>query len=260
MSTNLVKEDAADALLRSISHNLRTPLTSIRGALSYLQQSEVYRTDASEKKDGSSSIEGPSLGPQLNINPETRHDLIGNAVAEAELLNRYIGNLLDMAHLESGTAQFTLAPCAAGDLIGSALDLMGESLRGRRVQIRIAADLPPVPMDFTWMLKALVHVLDNAARYSPPGSPIHVRAISNGADLEISVADRGVGLSPEDRTRVFEKFYRVGRPERATGTGVGLAICKEILAGHGGTVRAARRKGGGTVVTMTLPLETPRSE
>jgi two-component system sensor histidine kinase KdpD len=109
-------------------------------------------------------------------------------------------------------------------------------------------------MDFPWLVKALVHVMDNAIRYSPAGTPIQVRARARGECLEITVADRGVGMSPEDLTRVFEKFYRVGRAEEATGTGVGLAICKAILTGHGGSIRADERKGGGTIITMTLPL------
>jgi two-component system sensor histidine kinase KdpD len=109
-------------------------------------------------------------------------------------------------------------------------------------------------MDFPWLVKALVHVLDNAARYSAAGTPIQVRAKARGACLEITVADRGIGMSPEDLTRVFEKFYRIGRAEEATGTGVGLAICKSILTGHGGSIRAEERRGGGTVITMILPL------
>lgn len=258
MATNVATEEVADALLRSISHNLRTPLTSIQGALTYLQadaaqQAAPYPSNAAHR---SASMHRKRVVPQepSSLDDEARRDLIENAVAEAERLNRFIGNLLDMARLEAGVVHLTPTPWPVEDVIGLVLDRLREPLRGRRVHVQVAQGLPPVPMDFPWLVKALVHVMDNAIRYSPAGTPIQVRARARGECLEITVADRGVGMSPEDLTRVFEKFYRVGRAEEATGTGVGLAICKAILTGHGGSIRADERKGGGTIITMTLPL------
>lgn len=257
MATNVATEEVADALLRSISHNLRTPLTSIRGALSYLQQDAAYQSDMASRDDTTHRNSLAQPEPARIFYDETRRDLIENAVAEAERLNRFIGNLLDMARLEAGAVRLTPAPCHVEDLIGSALERLGGALQDRRVQVRVAKDLPSVPMDFTWLVRALVHVLDNAIRYSPAGTPIHVGARVRDENVEIIVADRGLGIPSGDLTRVFEKFYRVGRPEETTGTGVGLAICQGILEAHGGSIRADNRKSGGTLITMTLPLRAP---
>lgn len=260
MATNVATEEVADALLRSISHNLRTPLTSIQGALSYLQEDAAQHAAPYQTLPAHRSVplRRKRVAPQepFSLQDEARRDLIENAVTEAERLNRFIGNLLDMARLEAGVVRLIPTLGSVEDVIGVALDRLRETLRGRRVHIHVARDIPPVPMDFPWLVKALVHVLDNAARYSPAGTPIQIRTRTRGEYLEITVADRGVGMSPEDLTRVFEKFYRIGRAEEASGTGVGLAICKAILAGHGGSIRAEERRGGGAVITMILPLLT----
>ncbi len=263
MATNLVTEEVADALLRSISHNLRTPLTSIQGTLSYLQQDAsrqaAYQSDTARPADGTRQNDAAPQEPS-NVHDELRRDLIDNAVAEAERLNRLIGNLLDLARLEAGAVLLTPTPCDVQDLIGSALDCLGLPVLDHRVHVRVAEDLPPVSMDFKLLVKALAHVLDNAIRFSPAGTPIDVRARAHGENLEITVADRGMGMSSKDLTRVFNKFYRVGRTEEATGTGVGLTICKGILAAHGGTIRASKRKGGGTRITMLLSLRQREGE
>ncbi len=256
MATNSAVQDVGDAVLRSVSHNLRTPLTSIRGALSYLQQDPAYRSVTARPRHTPRRKKRGGLESAPSLYDAARRELIDNAVAEAERLNRVIGNLLDMARLEAGVVRFSLALCAVDDLIAAALDCLGEPAK-QRVRVRVTKGLDRVPMDFPWALKALSHILDNAIRYSPANSPISIRAKANGHYVEITVADRGIGIAPEDLTRVFDKFYRVGRPEQANGTGVGLAICREVLAAHGGSIRADNRKGGGTVVTMTLPLHAP---
>jgi two-component system, OmpR family, sensor histidine kinase KdpD len=109
-------------------------------------------------------------------------------------------------------------------------------------------------MDFVLMVQVLVNLLDNAIKYSSPTSPIDVHARAAGANLEITVADRGVGIPPSDLTRVFDKFYRVERPGGVRGTGLGLAICKGIIEAHNGNIKAENRQGGGTIITLTLPL------
>jgi two-component system sensor histidine kinase KdpD len=126
-------------------------------------------------------------------------------------------------------------------------------------------------MDFVLMTEVLANLLDNALKYSLPGSPISIKAhvsaesraedgaesrgVGGGGILEIAVADRGEGIPPEDLERIFDKFYRVHRPESVGGTGLGLAICKAIVEAHGGRIYAQNRPGGGTVVALTLPLE-----
>jgi two-component system sensor histidine kinase KdpD len=121
----------------------------------------------------------------------------------------------------------------------------------------VPSDLPLVLMDFVLMVQVLVNLLDNARKYSPPGTPIEVRAHVDGAEAHIQVADRGVGIPPDDLERVFDKFYRVQQPGQVTGTGLGLSICKGIVEAHGGRIWAHNRDGGGTVVAVALPLHAP---
>jgi two-component system sensor histidine kinase KdpD len=223
-------EKLQTALLNSISHDLRTPLVSITGALSSLQE------------DG------------VNLDDDTRTSLVDTALAEAERLNHLVGNLLDMTRVEAGAIHAEREPCDVQDVIGSALDRLNVMLKDRRVNVQVPPKLPLVPMDFVLMVQVLVNLLDNAIKYSPPATPIDVTARAVGANLEIQIADRGVGIPPDDLTRVFDKFYRVQRPGEVNGTGLGLAICKGIVEAHGGAIKAENRAGGGTVIQLTLPL------
>jgi two-component system sensor histidine kinase KdpD len=110
------------------------------------------------------------------------------------------------------------------------------------------------------MVQVLVNLLDNAVRYSPPDSSIEVRARVDGSELQIQVADRGTGIAPADLERVFDKFYRVQRPGSVSGSGLGLSICKGIVEAHGGRIWAQNREGGGTLVTLALPLNAPKEK
>jgi two-component system sensor histidine kinase KdpD len=225
-------EKLQTALLNSISHDLRTPLVSITGALSSLQDQATQLSEAD------------------------RLSLVDNARGEAERLNRLVGNLLDMTRLEAGALTLRLEPGDVQDLIGTSLEQVDDRLSGRAVSLEVPADLPLVPMDFALMTRVMVNLLDNALKYSPAGSPLEVRAglrMSVGR-LEIQVADRGLGIPAEDLVHVFDKFYRVQRPENVSGTGLGLSICKGIVEAHHGTIRAETRDGGGTCLIVTLPL------
>jgi two-component system sensor histidine kinase KdpD len=226
-------EKLQTALLSSISHDLRTPLVSVTGALSSL------REDASLLAD---------------VN---RASLIENAHAEAVRLNRLVGNLLDMTRLEAGALGLSPEPCDVQDVIGATLTQMEETLRDRRVTLDVPEDLPLVPMDFVTIVQVLVNLLDNAHKYSSLETPIDLRARASGAFLEVEVSDRGLGIPKEDLTRVFDKFYRVQRPETIGGTGLGLSICKGIVEAHGGFIAAENRPGGGTTITVALPLNMP---
>ena len=223
-------EQLQAALLNSISHDLRTPLVSITGALSSLEE------------------EGDSLDSQ------TRSALIENAREEAERLNRLVGNLLDMTRLEAGAMKLRLEAGDLQDVIGSALTQLETRLGTRQVVVDVGEDLPPVPMDFALISQVLVNLLDNALKYSPPESPIEVKARLAGAYVEIEVADRGTGIPPEDLSRVFDKFYRVRRPGSVSGTGLGLSICQGIVQAHRGFIVAENRSGGGTAITVALPV------
>ncbi len=223
-------EKLQTALLNSISHDLRTPLVSVTGALSSLEED----------------------GQQLD--EVTRQRLVVNARTEAERLNRLVGNLLDMTRLEAGALKLLQEPCDIQDVIGAALDQLGNRLDNRQVNVNVADDLPLVTMDFVTITQVLVNLLDNALKYSPTDTPIDVEAHLAAGHLEVSVADRGIGIPREDLPRVFDKFYRVQHPGSIGGTGLGLSICKGIIEAHGGFIGAENRAGGGTVVTFGLPL------
>jgi two-component system sensor histidine kinase KdpD len=123
----------------------------------------------------------------------------------------------------------------------------------------VPSDLPPVPMDLVLIARVLVNLLDNAIKYSRPDTPIEVRAQALGPEMQIAVCDRGEGIPPEDLTRVFDKFYRVQRPDNAAGTGLGLSISRGIVEAHGGRIWAENRAAGGVVVTIGLPIREAES-
>jgi two-component system sensor histidine kinase KdpD len=224
-------EKLQTALLNSISHDLRTPLVSITGALSSLDET------------------GPAL------DEEVRKSLIETAREEAERLNRLVGNLLDITRLEAGALQLHLEVCDVQELIGSALEQIGKPLQNRQVRVDISPKLPLVSLDFVLFSRVLVNIIDNALKYSPPDQQIDIQARLNKGDLEISIADRGEGIPSEDLVRIFDKFYRVQRPDNVSGTGLGLSICKGIVEAHGGSIRAENRRGGGAIFIVRVPAE-----
>jgi two-component system sensor histidine kinase KdpD len=223
-------EKLQNALLNSISHDLRTPLVSITGALSALESDPTLDSSA-------------------------RQSLVVTAREEADRLNRLVGNLLDMTRLESGALQVKREPCDVQDLIGAALGQMEDRLLERQIRVDVSPDIPLVGSDFVLIVHVLINLLDNALKYSPDNSPIDIHAGLHYGEIQVAVMDRGVGIPPEDLSRVFDKFFRVQRPGQVTGTGLGLAISKGIIEAHGGRIWASEREGGGTVITFALPLE-----
>ena len=226
-----ITEKLQSALLNSISHDLRTPLVTITGTLSSL-------ADAS-----------------LNLDETTRRSLAEAARSEADRLNQLVGNLLDMSRLESGAVRLNREACDLQDLVGSALEQVGTALDGRSINVSIQADIPLIPIDFVLISRVLVNVINNAVKYSPAQTPIDIHAQVTGAYVEIHVADQGIGIPPEDLTRIFDKFYRVQRPNQISGTGLGLSISKGIVEAHGGFIAAENRHNGGTLITIGLPLK-----
>ncbi len=224
-------EKLQTALLNSISHDLRTPLVSITGALSSMEES------------------GPAL------DEEVRRSLIETAREEAERLNRLVGNLLDITRLEAGAMQLHREAYDVQELIGSALEQIGTPIKDRQVNVEISPKIPLVPLDFVLFSRVLVNVIDNALKYSPLEKPIEIRARVSRQDLEISIADRGEGIPVDNLERIFDKFYRVQRPDNVSGTGLGLSICKGIVEAHNGSIRAENRRGGGAIFTIRVPLE-----
>jgi len=223
-------ESLQTALLNSISHDLRTPLVSITGALSSL-----------DEDDGT-------------LNEATRRALIENARGEADRLNRLVGNLLNMTRIESGAIKLRLESEDIQDVIGTALEQLGSRIANHKIQVNVPAGFPLVPMDFTLIAQVLVNIFENAVKYSPAESGIEASAELLDEKIRIKIADRGAGIPSEDLTRIFDKFYRVQRPENVSGTGLGLSISKGIIEAHHGTIYAGAREGGGTTITIELPL------
>jgi len=138
-----------------------------------------------------------------------------------------------------------------------ALDELGERTRGRNIKVNIAPELHLIFVDFNLILRVIFNLIDNALKYSPGDSPIEINAKSLTQSVEIEVADRGIGIPPEDLPYVFYRFYR-GHKINVSGTGLGLSICKGIIEAHGGTITAGNRPGGGTLMKLTLPLTNSR--
>ena len=224
-------EKLQNALLNSISHDLRTPLVAITGALSALDENH-------------------------EMDEPTRSSLIENARGEAERLNRLVGNLLNMTRIESVSIKLHREPGDVQDLVGTALEQLGKRAEKSHIKVDLPANFPLVPMDFTLMVQVMVNLLENAIKYSPPDSLIEVTASLVDSHARLEILDRGVGIPPADLSRVFDKFYRVQRPESVSGTGLGLSISKGIVEAHGGTIRARNRADGGTTLEVELPLGT----
>lgn len=223
-------EKLQNALLNSVSHDLRTPLVSITGALTALDEDDVSLDEAS------------------------RNTLIENARDEAERLNRLVGNLLNMTRIESGAVKLKMEPGDVQDLFGTAIEQLGRRATKHQIKINVPADFPLVQMDFTLMVQVIVNLLENAIKYSPEDSLIEISASVVDSKARLNIADRGVGIPSDDLARVFDKLYRAQRPESVPGTGLGLSISKGIIEAHGGTIRALNRAGGGTIFEVELPL------
>jgi two-component system sensor histidine kinase KdpD len=224
-------EKLQNALLNSISHDLRTPLVSITGALSALDEQYVKMDEL------------------------VRSTLIENARGEADRLNRLVGNLLNMTRIESGAIKLHLEPGDVQDLIGTAIEQLGKRIDQHQVKVDVPMNFPLLPLDFTLMVQVLVNLLENAVKYSPENSLIEVCATLQDANARIQVLDRGAGIPHDDLSRIFDKFYRVQRPESVSGTGLGLSISKGIVDAHGGQIHAYNREGGGTILEIALPLD-----
>jgi len=218
------------ALLNSVSHDLRTPLSTITGVLSSILE------------------EGERLSPSAH------RELLENARDEADRLNRFVSKLLDMTRIESGAMNLRQEPCDLQDLIGCSLERVERQLLDREVLVTIPPDLPLVPLDMVLMLQVLVNLLDNANKYAPQGTPLEITASIDSGYLQLVVSDHGPGVPEGELEKIFEKFYRVPVPEGAEGTGLGLSICRGIVEAHGGRLRAENRVDSGLSVILCIPF------
>ncbi|MDA8418429.1 MAG: sensor histidine kinase KdpD [Desulfobacteraceae bacterium] len=231
------RENLERALLNSISHDLRTPLATISAILS------SFRGEA-----------------ELLMGDAARRELLATASGEAERLNRFVGNLLDMTRLEAGAMSLKIEDCDIQDLVGCALTALEHRLGGRKVQVGMPQPSPIAALDMGLMTQVLVNLLDNSLKYSPANSPLTINVQSDENWLRLELLDQGPGVAPHDLKRIFDKFYRIPIPEGAGGTGLGLSICKGVVEAHHGRIRAENRPGGGLKITIKLPLQQTAKE
>lgn len=229
------RERLRAALLSSLSHDLRTPLVSIMGAASSLISYGLTLTD-----------------PQ-------RGELSQTILEEAERLNRFVQNLLDMTRLEAGALRPRTDWVDLQDVIDAARRRAARLLSRHTVRVTVPPALPLVCLDPVLMEQVLFNLLDNAQKYSPDGSTISLWASHSGTELTLEISDQGPGIPAEDRDRVFDMFYRVDQTDRQSGTGLGLAICRGIVTAHGGTLTAdSGLNGVGASLILRLPMpDTP---
>ena len=223
------------ALLSSVSHDLRTPLTAIKAAASSLLQEDVQWNEE-EKRGFAQAIE-----------------------READRLNRLVSNLLDMSRIEEGALKPEKEEYSLVELIHDVLGRLEPLLKGRVVHTHLPTDdLLLVELDYLEIDQVLTNLIENAVRYTPKGSPIEVSAHFEGEQVVVSVVDRGPGIPSADLERVFDKFYRVLHGQHPAGypmgSGLGLAVCKGLVEGHGGRIWAEQREGGGLIIFVTLPV------
>jgi signal transduction histidine kinase len=179
---------------------------------------------------------------------------------EAERLSRLIDNVLDFSRIESGHRRYDRVPTDVEPLVRETLEAFDYPLsrQGFQVTVALAPDLPEVPMDPEAVGQALSNLVDNAIKYSGERKTLRVEARIADGQLALSVADEGIGIPPEEQSRIFQKFYRAGRSETQgrRGSGVGLALVRHVAEAHGGRVAVESRPGAGSRFTLRLPLET----
>ena len=218
------------ALLNSVTHDLRTPLTSIKASVTSL-------------------LSNPTLSEAQ------RRELLTIINEESDRLNRLVGEAAEMSRLDAGEVALKLEPHTIEEVVGAALEQCKSALGSRIVRVQVPPSLPRVRVDLDRAKEVLVHLLENANQYSPQDQPITVTAELSGNYVVTSVADRGSGIDDAEQSLIFEKFYR-GKDQRyrVQGTGMGLPIAKAIVEGHGGSISVTSQVGHGSVFSFTLPV------
>ncbi|MCF4125222.1 sensor histidine kinase [Methylobacterium sp. SyP6R] len=223
------------ALLSSLSHDLKTPLAAVLGAATTLR----------DLRDA--------------LDPEAQGELLSTMIDEAERLNRFIANLLDMTKLESGALAPNVAPHDLAEIVGTALERAAKILSRHRVDLALRPGLPTLSLDAVLMEQVLFNLLDNAAKYAPEGSLVRIEGWREGDKVFLTILDEGEGLPEGDEERIFDTFYRVRKRDRVrAGTGLGLAISRGFVEAMGGRV-AARNRPDRTGAAFTLTLPVPRA-
>lgn len=222
-------DDMRTALLSSVSHDLRTPLAAIKASAESLLYDEVTWTKAD------------------------RDEFAASIVRESDRLNRLVGNLLDMSRIEGGALRPRRDWYDIGELIREVVERLRRTLADRPVRLIIPDDLPPVSLDYLMIDQVITNLLENAAKYTPRGTALDVRVVLADARVRVAIADHGSGVPPEKRDVIFDKFYRLEQHSRRQGSGLGLAVCKGLVEGHGGHIWVEETPGGGATFVFELP-------
>ena len=234
VTVQMESERLRNSLLAAISHDLRTPLAALVGMAESLTMMKL---------------------PAMSLELETAHRMKDAALR----MNSLVSNMLDMARLQSGPVQLNREWQPLEEVIGTALNAMSGALDGRPVKVALDDELPLVNIDAVLFERVLCNLLENAAKYTEPRSPIDIRAAASGDHVVVTVDDTGPGLPKGKEQAIFDMFER-GRKESSTpGVGLGLAICRAIVEAHGGTIRGETRPRGGARFTIELPRGTPPS-
>lgn len=216
------------ALFSGVTHDVKTPLAAITAAVTSLLEGKGFPENA-------------------------RREHLETIKQEAERLHRVVNNLLDVARLRAGALVATKQPSPIDELMESVLNRLRPYLHGRDVEIRVGDDVPEVPMDVVQIDQVLTNLIENASKFTPPGSPISLFAVGGHQGVRVTVTDRGPGIAKKDRARLLEPFER--GDDSASGTGLGLAICNAIVVGHGGRMWISDNPRGGAAFTFELPCE-----
>jgi two-component system sensor histidine kinase KdpD len=232
-------ERLRSSLLGSVTHDFQTPLAAIMGS-------------ASSLLDLRSQLDAPQA-----------QEMLTNIYDEADRLSRLVNNLLNIAKLESGSLKLHQELQPLEEVVGAALNRLERKLADRPLTISLPPDLPMVPLDAALAEQIFINLLENALKYTPPGSPLAISAIPKGKEIEVEVADCGPGLPPEDLDKIFDMFYRGTKNLDQKGYGLGLSICRAIVEAHGGRIWVVNRAGGGAAMRFTFPLnvqDSPNSQ
>ncbi len=224
-------ERLRNSLLSAISHDLRTPLSTIIGSASALAEDDGH------------------------LQPQDKLDLSRAIVDEAERMSNLVNNILDMARLDAGVVELNKQWYPLEEIIGAALTRLQKQLIGRPVKVKLPPGIPMIHADAVMIEQVLINLLENAVRYTPPKSELEITAEFSANAVEIAVADRGPGIPKGLENHLFEKFYRARHEAAQSGVGLGLAICRAIVEVHGGHIHAQNRQDGGAMFSFVLPAD-----
>ncbi|MBK7704345.1 MAG: DUF4118 domain-containing protein [Acidobacteria bacterium] len=239
-------EKLKSALLDAVTHDIRTPLTSIKGSVTVLLNERNPRNQED----------------QLSLTPEMRRDMLIVINEETDHLNHFVDGMIELAKIEAGEMKVRQQWDSVDEIIDAAISRVRANINGHRVSVGLEADLPIVRVDARTVAEVIFTLVDNAAKYSPPESTIFVNAKRfDGENLMITVEDEGPGVKAEMRERVFDKFYRDSPAgNKIRGTGMGLAIAKGIIEAHHGTIWVDESDHGGAKFAFTLPIGDDEQE